>query len=315
MSAVTGLLQADPADATLVLMLGASALMIVLVLVFAALTLVMRLRHSRTAARLWRLERRWTGPLMDALADPQRIQALRKRVESSEESFLLRFLLRHYRQLSGAERATVCEIARPFLPRVERGLQGQDPENRAVAIQILGSLGLPRHQEVVLRALEDPSPLVAMVAARALARTGDPGHAEVVLASLNRFHRSSRAYLASMLAAVGPSVAPALRRTLVDHRLDPWVRAVSADALTELNDLESADLAAAAVAQTNDRELLASTLRLLGRVGSDEHLPAVEAHATSDDFVIRACAMSALGELGREEVTPRLIGALARREL
>ena len=53
--------------------------------------------------------------------------------------------------------------------------------------------------------------------------------------------------------------------------------------------------------EEHDREILAASLRLLGSVGQPEHLPAVRQMITSSDFVVRAAAVSALGNVGGSE--------------
>ena len=104
-----------------------------------------------------------------------------------------------------------------------------------------------------------------------------------------------------MLAAVGPGVTPALRETFSDLDKPPRVRAVAAEALQELSDFAAADFAALVLETETDRDLIAASLRLLGRVGRPEHLASIRALCTSSDFVIRAHAVSALGRIGEEE--------------
>jgi len=162
----------------------------------------------------------------------------------------------------------------------------------------------------VISALDDPSPLVAMVAARALAREETPEHAAEVLARLERFKGWDRRFLASMLAAMGPAVAGTLRWGLGDSTVEPWTRALLADASYLQRDLQAADVAARLLAETEDRELRASALRLLSGVGRPEHAPAVRDLCRSDDPVVRAQALRALGTVGGAVDVPLFIEAM-----
>ncbi|HEU5218570.1 MAG TPA: HEAT repeat domain-containing protein, partial [Gemmatimonadales bacterium] len=166
-----------------------------------------------------------------------------------------------------------------------------------------------RHVGVILRALDDPSPLVAMVAARALARTGSPEYAAGILSRMHRFHHWRPSFLASMLATMGPAVAPALRKALADSTYPPSVRSVAADALRELHDYQAADAGALVLEESADTNLIAATLNLMAHVGRAEHLPAVRRHATSKEPIVRARAIAALGHVGAPEDIPFIVGA------
>jgi HEAT repeat protein len=181
---------------------------------------------------------------------------------------------------------------------------------RAWAVQTVGTLGLPEHADVVVQALDDPSPLVAMVAARALAREDTPEYADAVLARLDRFTDWNRLFLASMLAAMGPEVSPSLRAGLADAGATPAKRAVMAEALRLGGDFLAGDVAVEVVKTTQDRELLASALRLLASVGRPAHADLVRPLCESDDAVVRAQALHALGSLGDDEDVPLLVDAM-----
>ena len=68
----------------------------------------------------------------------------------------------------------------------------------------------------------------------------------------------------------------------------------------------AADVAARIVVTSQDRELLAATLRLLAGVGRPGHAAVIRARCGSPDFVIRAQALTALGMLSDEEDLPLL---------
>jgi hypothetical protein len=153
-----------------------------------------------------------------------------------------------------------------------------------------------------------------MVAARALAREETPQYADAVLSRLERFTGWNRLFLASMLAQMGPEVSASLRAGLADASASPAKRAVMAEALRLEGDFASGDVAAEVVKATQDRELLASVLRLLAAVGRPEHAELVRPFCESPDPVVRAQALQALGSLGDDEDVPLLVGAMVDAE-
>lgn len=280
-------------------------------IIFAVYALLLRVRSVRRE-RLWEhLTSLWEEPVLLALADPDEAARVHELIGPARGLYFVRFALEYARRVKGEEHAVLHALAEPYLPPIAERATSPDVETRTRAIQTLGTLGLPRYASVVVKALDDLSPLVAMVAARALARRGHPEYAPDVLRHLHRFDAWSRSFLASMLASVGPEAAPALRTSLGDTHEAPWVRAVAAEALAMLKDLESGDLAARLVANEDDRELVAAALRLLSDVGRPEHVDVVRALCASPDNVIRAEALTVLGIVGEEDDIPRLVGAMS----
>jgi HEAT repeat protein len=240
------------------------------------------------------------------LAPPERLWAL---VSPPNRLRFVNYLLRFAKRVSGSERRIVDELAAPYLDLLLHQLSRRTPERRARAVQTLSTLGSRRYADAILKALDDPSPLVAMVAARSLARTGTPEYAAGILSRMHRFDQWRPSFLASMLATMGPAVAPALRTALADPTYAPTVRAVAADALRELNDHVSADAAARVLEEATDRNLIAATLNLMAHVGRTEHLPAIRRHASSQEPIVRARAIAALGHVGAAEDLPFIVGA------
>ena len=247
-----------------------------------------------------------------ALADPARVAEVHPLVPSKYRLHFVNFVLQYARRVRGAERQTLRLLAEPYLGPLAGRTRSRLSEIRTRAVQTLGTLGLPRYSAEVISALDDPSPLVAMVAARALAQEEFSEHAGSLLGRLSRFEQWSRRFLASMVSAIGQHAAPVLRALLADEDELPWVRSVAADALTMLTDLESGDEAARIVATEDDRELLAAALRLLTTVGGPEHADFVRDRCASPDYVIRAHALQALGNLSGDEADVfRLIRSMA----
>lgn len=302
-----GFILSDESFLTIVLVVLVLALFAV---GFCLFTFYLRLRNEYRA-RLWkRLEERWTDPLLEALAHPDRLPALQDMVEDRYTAEFVDYLLRYFQRVKGEEREILKRAAAPYLDGIAERATSRSVEVRARAIQILGSLGLPGYDGRLVEALDDPSPLVAMVAARALARERDPRYVAPLLRRIPRFRTWRDSALASMLAGMGPGAAPPLREVLGDEERDPWVRAVAATALERLTDLEAGDLAAHVVERSTERGLLAAALNLLAAVGRPEHLPAIRVRCASPDFVVRSRALRALGRLGEEEDVPRLRSAL-----
>ncbi len=285
-------------DGALLLLILAITGLSVLTALFAITTVWLRFSNIRKASRWERLEAAWEPAILEVLAGAATPESFVKRVRQGDQLWFVDFLLRYVRRLRGAEREILFELARPFLAHVVQRTRESDPERRARAVQTLGLLGPQDHPHALLAALDDPSPLVAMIAARTLARQEYPQRTEAVLARLHRFESWSPPFLTSLLAAMGPTAIPALRRTLADHGRSPRVRAVTADALRHLNDLAAADLADQILRTHPHRDLAAAILRLLGHVGRPEHLPSIRPWRQSPDAIVRAHAVEALGRLG-----------------
>jgi len=285
------------------LVFGAAAIGLALV------AIALRISNDSKARRWIRLERLWEPVSLDVvigLAPPERLWAL---VGPRDRLRFVNYLLRFAKRVSGSERRIVEDLAAPYLDGLLPQLRLRTPERRARAVQTLSSLGSRRYVNVILRSLDDPSPLVAMVAARSLARTGSPEYAAGILSRMHRFDTWRPSFLASMLATMGPAVAPALRTALADPAYTPAVRGVAADALRELHDYLAADAAAVVLEESTDRNLVAAALNLMAHVGRAEHLPAIRRHASSKEPIVRARAIAALGHVGAAEDLPFIVGA------
>jgi len=304
-----------PASATL----GEGALLTLIVIVgllflgtlgLSLYAVVMRSLHMRREKELAELADLWLRPVLGAVADPEQIPAVQRLVEEEDQVRFLNFIIEYTRRVRGTEREVLRDLARPFLPAILERVSARGTEARAWAVQVLGTLGLPQYEREVIDALDDPTPLVAMIAARALARRDTPQYAPAVLSHMDRFGGWSKMFLASMLAAMGPSVSEELRSMLADESAAPHIRAVMAEALLLQGDFLAGDPAAEVVRTSGDTELLASCLRLLAAVGRPEHAHLVRSLCDSQDPVVRAQALRALGPLGDTEDVPVLIEAM-----
>lgn len=293
-------------DSALIILVIAIAALFVVTAAFSTYAVFVRLNNQRRDRRWVTLTARWQQPVLAALVDPEQSAAVHATVEERYRRHFVQFVLEYVRRVRGEERHTLRALALPYLPLIAPRARHRRSEIRTRAIQTLGTLGLPTYADTLIAALDDPSPLVSMVAARYVARQDFPELAGPVLAHLGRFEGWNRRFLASMLAAMGPDVAPRLREGLADEGNASWVRAVLADALLMQLDPVAADVAARVVVTSEDRELLASALRLLAGVGRPGHAAVIRARCGSPDFVIRAEALSALGVLSDDEDLPLL---------
>jgi HEAT repeat protein len=288
----------------------ATGLFLVGTLALSAYALTQRALHMRRERELAALSERWLEPVLGAIGDPSLLSTVQGLVEEDDAIRFLDFVIEFARRVRGGERDILRELARPFLPRVLERLDARGTEMRAWGIQVLGTLGLPQYEEQVVAALDDPSQLVAMISARALAREETPQYAPSVLARLDRFGDWNKMFLASMLASMGPEVAEQLRVGLADRSGAPGTRAVMAEALHLQRDFAAGDVAAEVVRLERHTDLLAASLRLLAAVGRPEHASVVRPLCTSDDPVVRAQALRAMGPLADAEDLPTLLGAM-----
>lgn len=277
---------------------GGIALLLAFSLAFGLAAVRLRLLNDRKARKWNALEAVWEPAILDVLSGAAAPDTVHEHVGSGDDLFFLSFLLRYSQRLRGEERDAVLAIAEPYLPGVVARVKGGTPESRARAVGTLAEMGMPKYAQAVVEALEDPSPLVAMIAARSLFGANLPEFFPAVLQHLSRFDLWSRGFLAGMLTSGGPDAAPLLRGTLSDSEVKPFLRAVAADALGGLNDVESAGIASRLLEVERDRELLAACLRLLTKLGHSGDLHRVRPLVESADDLLRAEAVAALAALG-----------------
>lgn len=284
--------------------------LLLLAALFAVVTILLRLHHVARRRATVQLEAAWEPLILDALAGDDIGDRVHRLVPPKERRFFAAYLLRYVERFSGEGLALIRRLARPALPHVAEELTSRRPEVRARAIQSLVLLGVDDYDDRIVAALDDPSTTVAMVAARALASPEKVRFAGHVLRRLPRFRDWSGSYLSSMLAGMGSEVAPELRVLYVDESRDVVDRRIAADALHDLDDIESAAFAERIARGAADVELRAASLRLLGRVGQREQAAVARAALDSDEPLIRLRAAEALAGLGSDRDADRLRLAL-----
>ncbi len=312
---------------------------LLLISIVAAATIIGYHYYRDWARDRWlRIQEELEPLVLDVLAGDRSPEAVWERVRAADATRFTEFLLHHYApKLRGQELQAIRDLATPYLPLVAQGAASGHSEARAHAIQSLATLGLPDYEDVVIQALGDPSPVVALVSARALADAGGARYVRDILNRMDRFELWSSSFLSVMMASMGPEAVPALEEKYVDRKVPAEVRAICADALGQIGVPEAAEMAAKVLEQleplvvawrglepasrapaaseymsrevTNvgdEREVLITSLRILVELGHAEHLPLVRRLSQSVDPVVRALAMSGLGEIGEERDLPML---------
>lgn len=288
------------ADPGMLALLATIGLLLLCTIGFVATAGVLRYRNRRKAMYWRQLERRWELLLMEVLSGAAPPEAIWRCVDQRDRLFFVDYLTRFARRLRGSSREVLAELARPYLGTIVQRMQGGDAERRARAVETVARLAFDEHAEAVMRALDDPSPLVTMVAARNIARSQNPRHMVALLRHLPRLQTWSPRQLSAILVSMGSAVVPHLREMLADRAVPTDTRAVIADALLRLRDIESADIAAEMIRTESDRELVAASLRLLGVLGRPVHVSAIRELCASPDPVLRAQAMNAMASAGAD---------------
>ncbi len=285
-------------DRALLILAAFIAVFFILSLVFAFIAVYLRISNTLKAKRWADLEARWQTALFEVTSGDLQPDELLDLVAKRDRLYFVDYLVQYAVRFRGEELLILHRLAQRFLPLIRKWLTRGDPERRARTAQTLGILGGGEYMEDLVSALDDPSPLVSMIAARSLVERREMEYLKPVIEHLHRYTHWHLNYLATLLASVGPQAAPLLREMYADLANSSQVRALAAEALCRLKDIESADIAAETLKESHDRDLLASSLRLLKIVGRREHVDAVRSSCDTDDNVVKAQAFRALGSLG-----------------
>ncbi|HEX6309295.1 MAG TPA: HEAT repeat domain-containing protein [Longimicrobiales bacterium] len=258
-------------------------------------------RANMRKAKVWsRLENRLSaiiGSILHGSAEPD---VLHSRIRPSEHMVLLDYLYKLMTHESRESRRELYrQLARPYLSELEKRARTGDPWQRARAIRTLAELAGRDAGPAIVAGLDAPEPHVAMTAARAYAQVG-LGPVDALLERIERYHHWDRRLLRSVLVSFGPDAAPALARLYADLTLEPYSRAVCADALAELDYRDAGDVAALTLWEQEDVDLVAASLRLLRAPASALQLDVVRELCTVDDEVVRGQAMACLARIGDE---------------
>ncbi|PIQ24238.1 hypothetical protein COW36_10480 [bacterium (Candidatus Blackallbacteria) CG17_big_fil_post_rev_8_21_14_2_50_48_46] len=275
-------------------------ILLLLVLALGLVVLTVRLHKANThKAEKWKaLEAKWDPLTSSIIAGFMTPQALLDKVGPDEQLFFVDYLMRYVPKLEGEARATLCEMAAPYLDRLAARMETGDDEQRARAILTLNTMGFDRYQDLIVKAMDDTSPVVAMLAARSLADTGAIRYLEIVLAKIGLFRSWSASYLTSMLDALARSAPTQLLAFFKEQQYPDWVQAIILKALTQLSCVEAVPLAAQLVREDAQREVQVAALQLLARLGQSDYKPLIRSKCEHADFVIRLHAIKALAQNG-----------------
>ncbi|MCF7807449.1 MAG: HEAT repeat domain-containing protein [Candidatus Marinimicrobia bacterium] len=265
--------------------------------ILASTVVFLRFKNQLKSRRLIRLERSWEKQLIQIVMSGED-DIKPPVIKRGDRFFYIRYLYRFAERLTGAERVKVKDLATPFLKHLQKGLKSRYPEWRARNLNILGTFGFPEYIERIKLALQDPSPIVSMTAARTLAHRDYPEHCELILGVLEKFDEWSMSFLSSMLSEMGLEAAPALRTALTNPDESLRVRIAAAEALREIGDLGTGDLAIKLLNEEIDPELKAALLRLIGTLGVPRHRLTLISLLDAPEFIIRIHTLKALGHIG-----------------
>lgn len=251
--------------------------------------------QNQAKAYFWEsLERSWE-PLLDGyLVRRESKENVWNAIPAGRELYFVDYLLRRALQ-PGIHRESLQELAAPFLPALAGRLANRegDSEQRARAVQTLALLGQLESQPLLVRSLEDPSPLVSLMAALALSHQAASAYATRVLAQLPRLADWHLGLLISLLIRMGPDILPAVREYL-EETDQPDAQTVCLQVLARLKDPQALPLAVRLLAHSQDVNVQVAALNLLGQLGSEEHFPLIRSLYDSPHFAVRLAVIRAL---------------------
>lgn len=263
----------------------------------AVIATLMHIRRDARDRRDSVVEAEWRPVIkavLEGCADPDIAVA---HVDPADRRHYLRVLLSAARQRSDHDASILKRMAAPFLDDIRCGTRAEAAEARAVRTQLLGWLGDGRDVPLLIEALDDPSPLVAIVALRALIRRRAVVAIDAMVSKLDRFRFWNVRTIASILAEIGPRIAPALRAQVIDRDTDMRIRLIGLTTLQEVGGETAVRTALDLLADEDDRSLITGSLRILEASGDPRHLPLLRVMSRSDDEIIRLRAYSALSAI------------------
>lgn len=274
---------------------------LVFTIMLAITVLILRAKNTFKAYRYRKMEAIWEKGLIHTIMVDEDEAGPEIVVKRRNKLLFVQYLFQFAQRLQGRELERIKALADPHLDVIVKGLKGTYPELRARNLNILGTFGFPKYINVIKKALKDGSPLVTMTAARALSRPEYPEHCKVILPVISMFDQWSMSFLSSMLAEMGSQAGPDLRQAMANPENSIRARIACSEALRSLDDIGSADTAAELLAVNDNAEFQAALLRLLMDVGVPRHRAVVINLLNSAHFIVRANALSVLGQIGTQE--------------
>ena len=277
--------------------------------IFALITLVLRLKNYLKGRKWSNLEDRWHNDLLAVLSETEEPRVLLDKVKNEHKLYFLDYLFRFALRIKGQELDTLTEIAKPFEDTLLKRLSEGDTTQKVRAVITLDKLQLPVDKADFIQLLDDPSPLVSLYAARAMIKQKYSDQKEVlekIVATLPRYQDWSYRLLSNILAQAGSQRAGFLRKKLLDKSLDKKTRVIIGESLILLNNIKAANTAARVLQDYPDDDLAKTCLGIIANTGSPQHRPIVRTYLESSNPEIRGKAIQTLGTIGTQEDIPAL---------
>jgi HEAT repeat protein len=279
-------------------------------LMFAALTLILRL-HSNRREQMWQeLHQLWNHDILDVLSGDTSVATFRKLVAPRQELNFIRFLAPYAYRLRGSDLQRLSLLALQYLPHVVKQLRHREAGVRLWAVNILSLFGMPQYETTMLEALQDEAPAVSMFAANTLLGLKRVQYVEPVMDNFHRFDKWNTNSLATLLSGIGQEAVPVLRQLYLDGGREVRTRVVAAEVLARFSDFGVADAAATLLHTETRQALVITTLRLLSKVGQEQHRSVVQPFCHSSNDAVRVNALRTLRHLCVQADRPLFIEAL-----
>jgi len=285
-------------------------LLICILLVIVLVAANVRHRKNTTTEQSLNREQRWEPRLIKFLAGDLLATEITAQIPDGDHLHFLRFLAKHADRTIAPQRQLLNDLALPFLESLMPGIRSNNIGDRAQAVRILGTLGLPKYQSVLMRTLRDDTLVVRMVAAQTLIHNEKTRDAHTLLGHLNYFDNVSEDYLASLLAKAGNTAGPDMRSFLALKDNPTKLRAIAANALYYLNDSAATNVAASILAPHIPPRLMLPCLNIISIWGRPEHAPVVRKLFPIQTTSILASACRALGKVGDNSDVPHLLKSM-----
>lgn len=197
-----------------------------------------------------------------------------------------------------------------YADRAGRELRSRSGLTRAVACELLGSLGSLDHSSELIALIDDRDSDVRHAAIRALGRLHDPHAVDKLLSCLSSKPKSPPIVVSMALFRIGPSAVDGLRTALASP--DPTTRGVAARVLGLLNDFGAADDLIQMLSTDAETQPRIEAALALGRLGGARARDPLQQCARSANSPrLRVAAVSALSGIADEGANQMLFDLLA----
>ena len=276
------------------LLLGGNTLLIMAGLLTQVRARKMHQNNQQKALSWSERENRWS-PLLDAFAnDRNSLQTVWKQVEPGQDLYFVDYLMRL--SISQPEnRPKYKALAEPYLPKLAARLANHsgDAEQRSRAVQTISLLGRDQDIPLLARSLDDESPMVKLLAALSLSQHRQGEYAEQILAQLDHLADWHMGLLINLLSRMGADIGFQVLTTMEKSQSNN-VQTMCLHVLTNLKFAEALNPAVRLLSSSEDVNVQVACLSLLGKMGTEEHLPLIRSCYDSPLFAVRLAVIRAL---------------------